>query len=522
MGDISKGAFIIGAFSVVSRFVGLLRERLLASQFGAGEITDAYFAAFKIPDFIFTILVLGAMSAAFIPVFVNVREDEGDEQVWQMTGSVITLLTCVLTLFALVAMVFAPLIVRIIAPGFTEANADLTTQMTRVMLLSIVFFGASNIMSGVLNAMHRYVVFSLSPLLYNAGIIFGITVLAPRMGPRGLAWGVVLGACLHFLVQAPSVFFLARGKLRLHITFDRHVRRIMALMGPRVLGLAASQVNTVVVIALASIMTAGSVAVYNFAFNLVSFPSGVIGVSLAVAAFPFFARHAARNEITEFGMRFRASIAHILVFLIPLSVFLIMLRAQVVRVLLGAGAFDWTDTVLTANTMGLLAIALCADGIIPLLARSFYAFQDTWTPVKIGTGAVVLNIILALALRGFGVEGIALALAITQIVQGGLLAVSLNKKIPGLFDSSFTEGFVKMAAASAGGAVALQMLKSPLALMVDMETGLGVLVQGAGAGLGGLVVYYILARYFKCFGVPPISSLLSFFRKHLRILHIRF
>ncbi len=293
-------------------------------------------------------------------------------------------------------------------------------------------------------------------------------------------------------------------------------------MGPRILGLAASQINTVVVIALASVMTAGSVAVYNFAFNLVSFPSGVIGVSLAVAAFPFFARHAARKEIAEFGVRFRASIAHILVFLIPLSVFLIMLRAQVVRVLLGSGAFDWTDTVLTANTMGLLAIALCADGIIPLLARSFYAFQDTWTPVKIGVGAVVLNIILALALRGFGIGGIALALALTQIVQGGLLAVYINKKIPGLFGFSFVEGFVKMAAAAAGGAVVLQMLKSPLAHVVNMETGFGVLVQGLGAGMGGMVVYYMLARYFKCFGVPAFSDLVLLFRKYLRFACSKF
>lgn len=516
MGDISKGAIVIGFFSVIAKVAGLVRERLLASTFGAGEVTDAYFAAFKIPDFIFTILVLGALSAAFIPVFVHVREKEGEERAWAVAGRVLTLLTAVLMAFALIACIAAPLLVRFIAPGFTEANALLTVRLTRVMLLSTVFFGASNVMSGVLNAAHRYVALSLAPVFYNLGIIVGITVFTPLAGPIGLAWGVVLGALLHLLMQVPSVRRLARGQLRFGFAHDPAVKRIMALMGPRVLGLAASQINTIVVIALASAMAAGSVAVYNFAFNLVSFPSGVIGVSFAVAAFPYFARHAARREIGEFGMRFRTSVAHILAFLIPFSVFLIMLRAQAVRVLLGAGAFDWTDTVLTANTMGLLAIALCADGIIPLLARSFYAFQDTWTPVIISMSAVVLNLVLALWLRGFGVEGIALALAVTQIVQGALLAVNFNKKVPGLFDFSFAEGFVKMVAAAAGGAVVLQLLKAPIAAIVDMDTGFGVLLQGMGAGIAGLVVYYLLARYFKCPGVPSITEIKIFITQRAR------
>jgi putative peptidoglycan lipid II flippase len=169
--------------------------------------------------------------------------------------------------------------------------------------------------------------------------------------------------------------------------------------------------------------------------------------------------------------------------------------------------------VLTANALGLFAIALCADGIIPLLARSFYAFQDTWTPVRWGIGAVVLNLILALVLKRYGVEGIALAFALTQIAQGVLLIVSLQRKIKDLFDFSFAEGIIKIVAAAAGGAVMLQVLKAPVASVVDMETGFGVLMQGLGAGMGGVVVYYALARYFKCPGVPLLSDLKGFFSK---------
>ncbi len=511
---IGKGAFIIGIFTVLSRVAGLVRERLLASMFGAGPVTDAYFAAFKIPDFIFTILVLGALSAAFIPVFIKVKEDEGEERAWRVAGSVLTILTLTLTFLALIASIAAPLLVRVLVPGFSEEYMMLTVRLTRIMLISIIFFGASNVLSGALNAAHRYVALSLAPIFYNGGIIIGIAVFARIWGPVGLAFGVVLGALLHFLVQVPSVYALSRGQLKLGFIYDHAVKRIMALMGPRMLGLAASQINTLVVIALASVMATGSVAVYNFAFNLVSFPSGVIGISFAVAAFPYFATHAARQEIGEFGARFKLSISHILAALVPLSVFLIMLRAQVVRVLLGTGAFDWTDTVLTANTMGLLAISLCADGVIPLLARSFYAFQDTWTPVKIGMSAVACNVVLALLLRGFGVEGIALALAVTQIIQGVALAARLNKKIPGLFDFSFAEGFVKMVISAAGGAVVLQLLKAPIASIVDMETGFGVLMQGLGAGSGGLVMYYFLARYFKCAGIPSYQELLHFVKRH--------
>ncbi|MEW6610565.1 MAG: murein biosynthesis integral membrane protein MurJ [Patescibacteria group bacterium] len=508
--SIGRGAFIISVFAVLSRVVGLVRERLLASTYGAGPVTDAYFAAFKIPDFIFTILVLGALSAAFIPVFIKVREEEGEARAWRVVGSVLTILTAILTLLALIAALAAPLLMRVFVPGFSVEYMMLTVRLTRIMLISVIFFGASHVCSGVLNAAHRYVAFSFAPLFYNCGIIIGITLFTRFWGPLGLAWGVVLGAVLHFLVQVPAVKALARGQLRLRFTYDHAVKRILALMGPRMLGLAASQVNTVVVIALASVMAVGSVAVYNFAFNLISFPSGVIGVSFAVAAFPFFATHAARREMREFGTRFRVSISHILAALVPLSVFSILLRAQIVRVILGTGAFDWTDTVLTANTMGLLAISLCADGIIPLLARSFYAFQDTKTPVKIGISAVGLNVLLALSLMGFGVEGIALALALTQIVQGILLAIMLNKKIPGLFDNTFAEGLVKIVAAAAGGAVVLQLLKNPLASLVNMETGVGVLLQGLGAGWGGFMSYYLLARYFKCPGVPSFGEIKSF------------
>jgi len=512
MGEISKGAIVIGCFSVVSKVAGLVRERLLAGSFGAGEITDAYFAAFKIPDLIFTILVLGALSAAFIPVFIDVREKQGEDQAWRVAGSVLTWLTISLGAVTLVAFAAAPALVRAIAPGFREESVELTITLTRVMLLSTLWFGASNVMSGVLNASHRYIAFALAPVLYNLGIIIGITLLAPRLGPVGLGWGVVLGAALHFLVQLPSVLRLSKGRMKLVAVYDRTVRRIFTLIGPRVLGLAAAQINTLVVTAFASAMAAGSVAIYNFAFNLVSFPSGVIGVSVAIAAFPYFAAHAARQERDQFVSRFRSSVGRVLAFLIPLSVFLILLRAQVVRVILGTGVFDWTDTVLTANTMGLLAIALCADGIIPLLARSFYAFQDTWTPVKIAVSAVALNLLLVILLRVFGIEGIALGFALTQIAQGALLAASLRRKIPGVFDASFVRGVVQMIAAAAAGAVALQLLKAPIASLVNMDTGIGVLMQGLGAGLGGLIVYYILAHYFHA-PVPRLQELIGMIKR---------
>lgn len=337
---VAGGAIIIGFFSVVSKLIGLLRDRLLASTFGASGELDVYYAAFRLPDFVFNTLVLGALSAAFIPVFLE-WWNKDKETSWKITNTLITVLTVVLTISAVIMWIFAEPLMRIIAPGFNFEQHLLTVNLTRIILPSIVIFGISNVISGLLNIFKRFIVYSLAPIMYNLGIVTGIIFFVPRLGVQGLAWGVLLGALLHLLIQLPSAF-----KIGWHFQFNWQlnfapVQQVIKLMIPRTLGLAVGQINQVVFTILASTMAAGSLAVFNLANNLQSVPIGILGVSMAVAAFPVLSEAWAKQENGNFAICLAVSLRRILFVVIPFSVLLILLRAQIVRVFFGAGNFDW-------------------------------------------------------------------------------------------------------------------------------------------------------------------------------------
>jgi putative peptidoglycan lipid II flippase len=499
-GRVIPAAIILGTASLLSRFVGLVRERVLTTTFGAGDVFDAFVAAFRVPDLIFNLIVLGALSAAFIPIFTEklVQGKKGEKQAFDFATSVLNAIVILVGLMSGVYFLLADKIVPVITPGFGGDKLVLTIMLSKAMALQPVLLSISFVFSGMLNSYKRFVVYALAPILYNLGIIIGVFLLVPIMGVVGIAWGVVLGAAAHMLVQLPSVWQVGyRWKPIVGWSTD-DFHKLWRMMLPRIVGLAAMQVNLVTVTVIGSSMLAGSIAVFHLANNVQYLPVGIFGISFAQAAFPTLAEQIARRQKAEFSRTLTRIFRYIMFLVVPTSLFFFLLRAQIIRVLFGDGAFDWEDTILTFDTFGWLVISIFAQATIPLLVRAFYVQQDTKTPVIISIISMVVNIGLALYLAPImGVQGLALAFSASAIVNLMLLLGVLHWQLKGFDDKVVILSLVKIVLAALGGGMMVQVLKYPVAAVVDMQRFWGVLLQLVIAGSGGVGVYVLIAWLLK-------------------------
>ncbi|MFA7662574.1 MAG: murein biosynthesis integral membrane protein MurJ [Patescibacteria group bacterium] len=515
--SIAGGAIIIAVFSVLSRLLGLVRDRFLASNFGAGDVLDVYYTAFRLPDLVFNTLVLGALSVAFIPVFLEYWHKD-KEEAWKIANSILNVLLVIILVIGGIFFIFTKeLVTYIIAPGFDFAKQQMTIELTRIMLASIVFFTVSNIFSSILNSFKRFIAYGLAPVMYNLGIIFGIVCLVPKFGYQGLAYGVLVGSILHLLVQVPAVL---KTGFRWRIDFKiKHpaVLKMGILMLPRTFALAIGQVNKLVITIIGSTLAAGTIAVYNLADNLQSVPTGIFAIPLAVACFPYLSESVAKNDQSNFGIHFSVTFRRILFLIIPATVFVFLFRAQIVRLILGTGQFSWQDTHLTLATLGYFSVSLFAQALIPLLARSFYAFQDTKTPVYISLISVFLNIGLAIWLgKSFGAPGLALAFSISTIINFVLLLGFLKKKkiwldLPKIVNSTF-----KIIILSVVTGIVIQGMKTISGNWVDMQRFWGVLTQFVVASIVGGGIYLGLALFIKMDEVAVFNVFVNKFKMIFR------
>jgi len=496
---VTGAALIIASATLVSRLVGLIRDRILAHYFGAGEIMDAYYAAFKIPDLIYTLLIVGALTAGFIPTFTKLfYAGEEKSPAWRLANNIFNIGGMIIAALCVIGQFAAPYIVPAIAPGFSETNRELTVSLTRIMFLSPIFFGLSMTLGGVVQSLRRFVLYSIAPIFYNLGIIIGAVFLVNFFGPVGLAWGVVLGAIMHFTIQLIG----ARGagwKWSWQFNLkDPDTRLVGKLMIPRTLGLAITEVNVFVITILASLLPIGSVAVYNYANNLQAVPTGIIGISFALAVFPLLSTAAAKKDSTEFIKYLGNTARQILFLVVPLSVIMMLLRAQIVRVVLGSGAFDWTATTATADALAFFAFGLFAQSLIPLLARAFYSLSDTKTPFVIGIIAELVAIISALILmRPLGVAGLALASSIGAVLNLALLGATLRKTVGSIEGDKLISSLYRISIATIAMAVVIQFLKYPLAKIFNMNYFYGVLGQGFVAAAAGIVIYCFICYLLR-------------------------
>ncbi|MFA5126473.1 MAG: murein biosynthesis integral membrane protein MurJ [Patescibacteria group bacterium] len=507
---VTGGAILIAFFSLLAKIVALFRERLIAATFGASQLSDIYYAAFRLPDFIFNTLVLGALTSAFIPIFQKVWLQDKKRGL-NLANSVINFFLILIVVLVIIAFIWAAPIISWITPGFGPWELEQTIRLSRIMLLATIFFVVSNILGGILNSWKKFFSFSLAASFYNLGIIIGIIFFYPQVGLAGLAWGVVIGAAMHGLVQLPEA--IKNGwRYNIILKWDSNLRQILKLMVPRTIGLAAGQINLVAVTMIGSTLTAGSIAIFNLANNLQSLPVSLFAVSLAVAVFPTFTQAFNENRQDLFAANFTASLRRILFLLIPLSVLLVVLRAQVVRVILGSGNFNWDNTYYTAQTLGWFSISIFSQGLIPLLARAFYAQADTKTPTSVGIICIIFNIFLSWALAvwaNLGVIGLAIAFSITNILNMLILYIILHYRLSKINDNLIFISLLKISFNSLiGGMVAYGALNF-MAPLVNMHTFLGIFTQGLVAGLLGLLSFLILSILFKLEEVQIVKDMLK-------------
>jgi len=498
--SVVSAAFVITMAGLASRVLGLLRDRFLASSFGAGDTLDVYYAAFRVPDLIYNLLILGALSAAFIPVFTGLVSREKEDEAWKLANGVLNLAIFFIIIISIIFAIFAPFIMRIITPGFSAEKIQSAVFFTRIMFLSPLFLGISGIFGGILTSFKRFLIYSLAPLLYNLGIIIGIFVFVPFFGPIGLAWGVVFGAFLHMLIQYPAAKHAGfKYSFILFKSLKNHdVRKVLKLMVPRTLGIAVNQLNLFVITIFASTLVAGSLSVFNFAQNLQSVPLGLFGISFAIAVFPTLAHHAAKDEHKEFIKIFSQTFRQILFFVIPLSIMILVLRAQIVRVVLGSGKFDWEDTILTFQCLGIFTISLFAQSTVPLLARSFYALHDTKTPFYIALVTEAVNIGAVLLLIGrFHVLGLVVAFSLASVVQMLLLLFMLRTRFENLDDKNIIMSISKVALASVAAGLGAQLAKYLVEPFVNLDTFVGIFIQLSAASLVGLLIFIAVSYVLK-------------------------
>lgn len=398
--NVTSAAGILAISALISGFLGLIRDRLLAGNFGAGPELDIYFAAFRIPDFIYMVLIAGGIVVAFLPLFSEYFSRD-EKKAWQLTSNILNIFLFFLILLCLILFIFTPSLVKLIAPGFSPQQMSLTILLTRLMFLSPIFFGLSSIFSGILQYFNRFLVYGLCPILYNLGIIAGIIFLAPIFGILGVAMGVILGAFFHLAIQIPSAINCGFKYQSIFNFRDPGVKRVFKLMIPRTFGIAAFQTNFIVITAIASTLTTGSIAIFNLANNLQSFPAGIIGVSFAIAIFPALSRAWAEGKREEFIEKFYSVFRQIIFLTIPISLFIFIFRNLIVKIILEIGQFGVFDVKLTSACLGLFAFSIFAQSLIPLFTRAFFSWQDTKTPTLITIFAVALNIILAFSLTHF-------------------------------------------------------------------------------------------------------------------------
>jgi len=519
---VTFAAGLLAFSALASRILGLIRDGLLAGYFGAGLETDVYFTAFRVPDFVYNFLIVGGLSIAFLPLFSEYYSQD-KEKAWKMASNILNVFLVALAVLSFIFFLFTPYLISIIAPGFGPEARKLAVSLTRLLFLSPIIFGISNIFSSILHYFNRFLVYSVAPVLYNLGIIFGILFLSPRFGIFGVGIGVIIGALLHLAIQIPSAIGCGFRYLPLFNIKHPALKEVIQLMIPRSFSVGAQQINLIVITAIASTLGVGSIAIFNFSNNLYYIPIGIFGISFALASFPRLSKAWTEGKKEEFLEDFSSVFRQILFLVIPTSVLMFLLRAQLVRIILGSlgpGRFGWQDTRLTAACLGVFSIGIFASALIPFICRAFFSFKDTKTPTFIAVGGVTLNIFLSVVftsileshgifcnfiagildisdIKNISVVGLPLAFSISVIFQFILLLYFLVKKIEGMKTKEILSSLQKIIFATAVSVVFVLLVIHIVAGFVNMHTFRGVFLQLLFGGGAGIVTYAVLSFVLK-------------------------
>lgn len=524
---VASAAFLIGGFSLVGKIVGLARNSIFAERFGAGEILDIYYSAFLVPDFIYNLFVLGFLSAVFIPLFTQYFHKDKDEA-WHFTNATLNALLIALGIVVTILFFLMPYILPRLISGLPDHMKQEAIFVSRIMLLSPLLLGLSSIFGSVVQSFKRYMYYSLAPIFYNLGIIFGALYFEPWFGIYGLAFGVLLGASLHLVIQFGGAFS-AGFRYEPILNFNHAgVLKMARLSIARFSSIAASQINFVILISIASFLGVGSITIFNFANDLQFLPIGLIGLSYAVAIFPKLSDLAAKEDKKNFIAEFSETFRQILFFVIPLSVVFFLLRNKIVYLIYGLGGFSKGDVELVGAVLGLFAFSIFAQSVVPILNRTFYALQNTWIPFITDLFSFLITIVLSIVFvksinahgafydlisrildmkdaPGIAIVGLPLAFSIGAIFNFAVTMICLKRKVRELDLGDLAREGLKLVAA----AFAMGIIIFSVKYLSDFELGVGdmffktiiyVLINFLFGGATYLFMLYVLrAKEFLFF-----------------------
>ena len=500
--SIIGAVLLIGVSFLGSRLLGVARTSVIAEQFGTSVELDAFWVAMRLPDLVFQLLAGATLASAFIPVYARVLQHRGERSAWRLASIVLNWV--LLGTIALSVAVFfaAEWIVPALAPGLGEDSGiqdeiiDDAVFLTRVLLLSPILFAVSGMLTGILHARRHFLLPAISPMLYNLAIILGALLLPEQLGVEALVIGVVAGSGLHLMIQLPALsaaLVRSGGGLGLHLNLgDLEAREVLRLMAPRTLGLAAAQINLIVLTFFGSMVGDSSISALNFAWLLLMFPVGLFGMSLATAVFPSLAERAALAGPTAVNTMVSQTLRFTLFLAIPASVGMLLLRDSIVSTLLEHGAFDAVASQLVADALLFYSIGIFAHAAIEIVSRGFYVLGDTRTPVALAIASMLLNILLSAVLVGpMELKGLALALSISAIAEFALLTLLLNGRLNRqLLARSLWWSILKTIVATAiMGQLVWLLIELLFGLDIDRDSWITLALGVAGGG----VVYFILS-----------------------------
>lgn len=512
---INEAALLLGLFTFFSQTLGLVRDRLLATYLGAGTHLDIYYAAFKIPDFLYVSIATLAAITVLLP-YLSLKYGDGNQEgtrhAKEFLNQIFTVLLGFLVVLCIILFFAMPFLGKLVAPGFAPEEMKTLVMLSRIMLLQPIIVGVSNMISSVTQMFKKFFVAALSPVFYNIGIIIGIVALYPWLGISGLAWGVVLGAVLHLIVQIPVLVhheFVPRFTAKINFS---EIKSIALTSIPRTLGLSMSSFTALILTSFASTLSTGSIALFNLTNNMLNVPIGIVGISYSVASFPTLVKFFQNNEREQFASHILNATRKIIFWSVPIMVLFIVLRAQIVRVVLGSQSFSWSDTKLAAASLAILMLGLVCQSLVHLLVRGYYAMGNTKKPLIMNFAGEVVTIILAIgfialfkytqwfpefwlsALRLDGVVDITLlalplAFAIGNIFNYFALWSVFRKDFPNSDMFPVLRTFAQTATASlCMGAVTYGALNI-FVLLIRQNTFWGIFLQGFLSGMLGISIF---------------------------------
>lgn len=510
--SLASAAVVLGFFSLASKTLGFVRDRILYSTFGTGDQLDTYLAAFRIPDTIFNLLIIGALSASFVPILSKYFYDKEEAQAWKTINDVLNIFLFSVVAGCAMLAVFAPFFLQFIVPGWSGEKLATTLVLARIMLLSPILLTVSTVVGAALQSSKRFMMFALAPAAYNVGIIIGAVFFTKTIGVYGLAIGVILGSAFHFLIQLPVLFSLG---YRYKISFDLKnpdVKRIFRIMVPRTLSLGVNQINFFIITIFASLLASGSLSVFYLAGNIQNIFFGLIGISFSVAAFPALSAYFASGEKGKFTAVFSRTMREIIFFIIPATVFLVIFRSEIVHFIGGKGDIDYINA---EKSMVFLSLGLTAQSLVSHVVRTFWALGDTKTPFYTSLFGLVANVGAAIWFvfySNLGVAGLSIAFSLMNIVNFFALYFFLRRKIDYLDEAHVVSSFAKIFAASLLGGIAVWFLAG---LFPEDFSKMGNLALAFRLAAGSIATALAFSFFAWMFGVNELAAFMHAVKRRL-------